>query len=119
MLQNGYVYVYYCAWIKPPHPKIALCICNQLRWVFWFNSDARFHGIGQLACVQTDHPRALTKSCYLDLSGLKQMSETEVSRADDRGPLNDVLRGRVLAALAAPIKTLSDPNRQLAIQNLT
>lgn len=113
------VYVYYCNWIKPPHKKIAICICDLKYWVFWFNSKAVFHNIGQLACDASDHPAALSKSCFLDLSSVKAMSQQEIASAIDRGPISDHFRKKILTALSAPNPKLPPVHKSLAISNLT
>lgn len=117
--QNANVCVYYCGWIKSPHDKIALCICDVNYWVFWFNSNAAFHNIGQLPCDSSDHPAALVKPCFLDLSGVKAMSQQEISAASGRGPISDVFRRKILTALSGPISRLSESHRLLAVTNLT
>lgn len=115
----GFLHVYYCNWIKKPHDKIAICVCRQRRWVFWFNSDAKFHGVGQLPCTPADHPGCITKSCFLDLSGLKEMSEQEIAQAESRGMISDVFRARILGALGEPIRMLPQAHRELVITNLS
>ncbi len=118
-IQNKSICLYYCGWINPPHDKIALVICSNRRWVFWFNSRAAFHGIGQLACGPADHPACLTKQCYLDLSGLKEMSEAEVNAAKGRGLITDAFRIRIHEALSQPIRRLPAAHRAVALTNLS
>lgn len=117
-LTNGFIYVYYCNWIRPPHDKIALCICKDSNWVFWFNSNAKFHNIGQLPCEGADHSTALRKACFLDVSGVKEMSASEVRNCVDRGEISPAFKARILQALGQPIKTLPEPHRALAIAAL-
>ncbi|HEV2628045.1 MAG TPA: hypothetical protein VGV41_05320 [Pseudolabrys sp.] len=117
-LKNKKVCIYLCQWIKNPHDKIALCVCDKQSFLFWFNSSAAFHGHGQLAIAAGEHP-AITKGCYLDLSGIKGISSSEATAARDRGPISDALKARVLAALANPIATLPEAHRNLALQNLS
>lgn len=117
-LINGNVCVYFCNWINPPHDKIALCICDQRSWVFWFNSHPRSHGHGQLLCDQNDHPGALTGPCTLDFSSVKAVAPSERAIVQSRGPISMAFRAKILSALANPIKTLPDAHRQLAIANL-
>lgn len=118
-VRKGNVCVYYCNWIKAPHDKIALCICDTNYWVFWFNSAAAFHKIGQLPCDAPDHPAALVKPCFLDFSSVKAMSQQEIAAAADRGPISDSFRAKILSALSAPIARLSSSHKNLAIANLT
>jgi hypothetical protein len=117
MLKISNVYVYFCRWVKDPHDKIALYFCNQKNWVFFFNSNPRFHGIAQLEMEPADHPRALTKRCFLDLSQVLAMSPPEVANASDRDPVSDALLDRVIAALEQPINTLSPVHQELALKN--
>ena len=114
----GHVYVYRCAWIKPPHDKIALCICGERNWVFWFNSDPRFHGQGQLAVGPADCPAALAKNGYLDLSSVKAVSPSEAGAALDRGPISPAFRAKIREALAQPIAPLPAAHKTLAMENL-
>jgi hypothetical protein len=116
-IQNKHVYVYPCRWIHPPHDKIALCICDRRSFFFWFNSNAAFHGIGQMVIGATEHP-AITKACFLDLSSVKGASAPELAAAQDRGPISPALAMRILTELANPISTLPEFHRQLALQNL-
>lgn len=120
-MNHGNVYVYYCAWIKDAHDKIALCVCGANNYCFWFNTDARYHGHGQLAVAPADHPSAITHNCFLDLSQIKAMDAAEIADAHsrDRGPISEAFRAKILAALAAPIKTLPDVQRNLAIANFS
>jgi len=118
-ISNAGVCVYYANWITPPHDKIAICICDQRSWVFWFNSSPRQHGHGQLSCLSADHPIALHRPCILDLSSVKFISPSERAAVQDRGLISPAFRAKILAALANPIKTLPDRHRLLAIANLT
>lgn len=118
MLRNGYLLIYYCGWIKNPHDKIALCACDKRNWVFWFNSDASFHGIGQILCDASDHPGCLTKACYLDVSSFKAMTDAEIVCAQSRGVLSAAFRARIVAALKGPNRRLSPANKAIALANL-
>jgi hypothetical protein len=114
----GNVYVYFCRWINPPHDKIALCICASPPLFFWFNSKAAFHGQDQLRVAAREHA-AITRDCYLDLSGVKGISDLELRDRKDRGTISDVFRARILAALTQPIKLLPEVHRKLALASLT
>lgn len=105
-------------WIDPPHPKIGVCICAERNWFFWFNSDARFHGHGQLAVAKSEHEEALTKDCTLNLAEVCAASPQELSTAEDKGAVPAALMAKVIATLEQPIPTLSDINRKLALKNL-
>lgn len=120
-MNHGHVYVYRCAWIKPAHDKIALCICGANNYCFWFNTSPRHHGHGQLEVGPADHPAAITQKCYLDLSQVKAMDASEVANAEGRarGLVSIAFRAKIIGALAVPIKTLPDLHRNLAIANLT
>lgn len=113
----GNIYVYYCAWLDPPHDKIGLCICDQRNWVFWFNSEARFHGIAQLPIAARSHA-AIPKDCFLDLAGVKVLSAAEIAVAEDKGPINEALRSLIKGALGSPIKRLPELHRQQALNVL-
>ena len=117
MLVRKNVFVFYCNWIADPHDKIGLCICDARAWCFWFNSAARSHGHGQLAISAGEHS-ALPKNCFLDLSGVKVLNQTERSAANDRGQISQALATKILMALSTPIKLLPETHRQLAIANL-
>lgn len=117
-LVDSHVYIYWSNIVKPiPKPKIALCFCAAQSWVFWFNTDARYHGHGQMPCAAGCHT-AISTDCYLDLSGVKFMSASEIAAASSRGPLSPQFRQQVLDALSVPIRLLSDEKRQLALANL-
>ena len=118
MFNLGHVYVYYCHWIKNPHDKIGLCIRSNPNWFFWFNSDAAFHGHGQVLVKNAEHP-AITKDCYLDLSGVRAASYEELKGAVDRGIIGVPLRTRILVVLQNPIEPLPDAHRNIALANLT
>jgi hypothetical protein len=117
LVATKHVYVYLCRWIKNPHDKIALCICDQRNFFFWFNSTAAFHGEGQLAIKSGEHA-AITKDCFLDLSGVKGISPQEIKTVANRGPISPALSKRIVTALSTPIPPLPDAHRQLAITNL-
>jgi hypothetical protein len=112
--QLGYVYVIYCSWIKPPHDKISLCIDDKNSWFFWFNSEKKVHGIGQVAAPQACHG-AIVKDCFLDISGVKTFSPNDLATARDRGPLVDPFRTTVRDALTAGVSLLPASHRDLAL----
>jgi hypothetical protein len=116
-LRIANVYVYFCRWVREPHDKIALCFCDKRNWVFFFNSKPKFHRIAQLEMETADHPRALTKRCFLDLSEVLLMSAPEVASALEREPISDALLNRVIAALDQPIDTLTPMHQELALGN--
>lgn len=118
MLICGHIYIYRCNWINPPHDKIALCVCDERKWFFWFNSDPRVHGEGQLQVARDCHA-AITKDCYLDLGSVKAVSEAELAAARDIGPISDALRADIEAALANPIRVLPEMHRTVARDNLS
>lgn len=113
-LTIGNIYVIHCSWIKPPKPKICLCICDKRNWFFWFNTDRRFHGIGQLPIAANAH-RQITHDCFLDLSGVKFASASEVASAADKGAINVGLRNEIKVALSSPIKRLPEAHRLHAL----
>lgn len=112
------IVVYYCNWIKNPHDKILLCVCDQLNWGFWFNSNPAFHGHGQLKVEPADHVSAIYNICYLDLSSIKKMSYQEISQAQSRGTISPAFSAKILCALSNPIKPLPETQRLLACANL-
>jgi hypothetical protein len=114
----GNTYRYYCQWIEEPHHKRCICFCPERHWVFWFNSEARIHGIGQLPVKQTEHPNGLTKDCFLDLSSVKALLPGEIAGIEDKGPVPEALRIRILDALSSEIDLLPNANRLLALGNL-
>lgn len=117
-LTAGHVFIYQCLWVRPPHPKIALCFCSERRWVFFFNSNPCFHGIAQLEVEPGEHNTALTKPCFLNLSETLCLSLDEVKNARDTGIISAASRDRVVAVLANPIKTLPGAQRALALEKL-
>ena len=119
-LVRGNVYVYHCVWINPPHDKIAICICNVRNWFLWFNTNAAFHGLGQLAIVQADHPSAITRNCFLDLSAVKGSSPQELIDAakNDRGPISAPLKEKIRLVLQTPIPLLPDLHRSVILECL-
>jgi len=116
-LVPGEIYVYFCFWIIPPHKKIALYICEENDFVFWFNSEPRFHKIGQLVVADGAHT-AINKDCYLDLSGVKKMDPNEIPKAKSRGPVKGKLRKDILGMLENEIITLPDIHKKMAIAAL-
>ena len=120
VLVRGNVYVYHCRWIIPPHDKIAICVCNNRNWVLWFNTKAAFHGLGQLAVGKADHPNAITRDCFLDLSAVKGSSPQELIDAakNDRGPMSATLKEKILNALQTPIPLLPDFQRSVILECL-
>ena len=113
----GNVYVVFCHWIKPPHDKIAVCLCAQRGWFFWFNSKAAPHAVAQIAIDKGEHP-AISKDCFLDLSGVRVFSPNELRAAQDRGPLSAATRAKIAPLLLSPIKLLPDAHRTLAASAL-
>lgn len=118
-LAAGRVFRYRCRFTNPPKVKIGLCICPERKWFFWFNTDARSHGIAQLAADVNDCAGALTRACFLDMADVKAVSPAEMETLEDCGAISAEFCARVLEALAGPIKTLPDVHRQLASANLT
>lgn len=115
--QLGYVYVIFCSWINPAHDKISLCISTEHNWFFWFNSDAKHHGIGQLPAPNGCHP-AITKDCFLDLSGVKTFTPKDLATARDRGPLSNPFKVLVINTLNAGVSLLPASHRDLALTAL-
>jgi hypothetical protein len=117
-LNCGTVYVYYCATLKNPHDKIALCISERASRFFWFNSLPNFHGIAQLPIRAGEHG-ACSKSCYLDLSTVWTVDPADLVAAKDRGPISASLCARIIPILSAKISMLSDIQREMALRNLS
>ena len=113
----GNVYVVFCYYIKSPHDKISLCVCASSHFFFWFNSSPARHGIAQILIAAGEH-HAITKDCYLDLSGVRVFTPNDIKPGDSRGPVSAALKARILAALSSPIKLLPEAHRQLALANL-
>lgn len=75
---------------------------------------------GQLSCNQSDHSGAITKQCYLDLSGVKAISSIEIRNANHRGPISDAFRAKIVNVLTnLPPRLLSPAHRALALTNLS
>lgn len=111
------MYVIHCSWIHPPHDKISLCISSEKNWFFWFNSDKKTHGIGQVVAPDGCH-RAISKDCYLDLSGVKTFSPNDLKTAQERGALTDPFKTVVRDTLKAGVKTLPASHRDLGLAAL-
>jgi hypothetical protein len=111
----GHVYVIPCDWLNDPHDKICLCIDPVRSFFFWFNSNARPHGLGQCPVANEAHG-AITKDCFLDLSGLRFMSTSELARAQHRGPVGEPLKSQIIAVLSVRISNLPDSHRLLALE---
>lgn len=117
---RGNIYVYRCRWIDPPHDKIALCICDKRNWFLWFNSKAAFHGQGQLPITPLDHPAAIAKDCFLDLSSVKGSSQEEIAEAveKNRGHISDDLKKKIIAMLEKPIPVLVEVHRTVIMESV-
>jgi hypothetical protein len=118
-LTVGHIYRYHCCFIDPPKNKIGLCVNADPVWFFWFNTNARWHGFGQLPAEAADHPAALNRECFLDLSDVKGVSNAEMQTMIDWGMISDAFRNRIIGALEQPIGRLSTRQRALALDNLT
>ena len=70
--------------------------------------------MGQLPIAARAH-RKITHDCFLDLSGVKSASASEVASAADEGAINAVLRNQIKAALSSPIKRLPEAHRLHAL----
>lgn len=114
----GNVYTYHCDSLPNPHNKFGLCVSDRASWVFWFNSNARFHGKGQLRIIKSEHA-VCVKDCYLDLSTIQRVSPAELSRAIDNGAISALLRAKIIAALGQKIDTLPETQREAALRNLS
>lgn len=87
-------------------------------WGFFFNSKSRSKGIGQIKCVPDDCPKALTKDCYLDVSGLKAMKPEELARATEFDPISERLYEILIAELTSGNDMLSEAHRVVALVGL-
>lgn len=112
------VYIYRCDWLNPPHPKIFLCADGPKGWGFFFNSEARRHGIGQIECIPADCPRALTKDCWLDVSGLKAMTLADIGRSTEFDEVDQRLFDVLIAELTKGNDMLSEAHRLIALNGL-
>lgn len=105
-------------YINPIHEKISLCICPNQPLFFWINSNARFHGVGQLL-IKKDICPFLQYDSYLDLSSVKTGSVSEMSTARNEGAMSTDMKKLVVAQLANSNQLLADSHRLLAIANLS
>lgn len=103
-LQVGHTYRYKCLWIVPQHHKIAICFCAEKNWCFWFNSDPRFHGHGQIAVTSAEHAAALVKDCTLSLADVFAISSQELVTAEDKGATPNALLVRLVSVLKTQLK---------------
>lgn len=119
MLIRGNVYVVYCNYIKPPHDKICLCFCEVDRLFFFINSQPRFIADAQVLIEVKDAASGvLSYDSYIDLSGPKTFSDTEVARGHDRGPLSADAIKRIRSCLQNGASTLTARYKALALANL-
>src|SRR4051812_829370 len=102
-LINGHVYAYECEQLQKP--KQGLCISAKSAWLFWFNTERRFHGQGQLP-IRGGEPPSLPRDGYLNLSMVVRLHLSEITGAVDKGPISSSLRQKVIAALKGPIPML-------------
>jgi hypothetical protein len=114
----GNIYWITYSYIFPIHEKISLCVCPERPLFFWINSNAKVHGVGQLALSQALCPQ-LHHDSFLDLSGLKTGSEADLQTARDDGPMSEAMKTQVLLELSTPIRLLTEAHRALALGNLT
>jgi hypothetical protein len=110
----GNIYAYDCEALQKP--KIGLCVSAKASWLFWFNTEARQHGEGQLFVPSSENP-VFTKGGYLNLSLVVRMGFGEIASASDKGPMSASLRARFIAALREPIKPLSGLQRDTILRN--
>lgn len=113
----GNIYWITFQFIQPVHEKISLCICPDRPLFFWVNSAPKVHGVGQLL-VSPNECLILNYDSYLDLSGVKTGSESEMQTARDAGPISDSLRNLILEELGNQIRLLPVAHRELALRNL-
>src|SRR5215204_6290761 len=114
----GHVYVVRTTLTRPPKNKIVVCVSAEENLFFWFNTEARRHGIGQLLIAAHSH-RALSRDCYLDLSRVTTFLPVELQIAEDRGPISQHLAFEIISAIKARIRTLAPRHAALAINNLS
>jgi hypothetical protein len=115
----GHIYVVNTTLARPTKDKLTVCICGSDGLFFWINTDARQHGVGQLALHSTDHA-ALRHDCFLDCSRATTFLPNELRSAQPRGPISADLSARVVKYLTdTPPKTLTPRYLKLAIENLS
>lgn len=68
--------------------------------------------------VKAGEHAKITKDCYLDLSGVKTISPSELAGIADCGPLSLVFKVRIKVALGSPIELLAEIFRVAALSNL-
>jgi len=88
------------------------------RWGFFFNSEPRKHGIGQLECYQQDNEEALSKTCYLDLTGIKAATLAEEARATEYDEISQRLYECLIIEFTNGNDLLSDVHRLVALNGL-
>ena len=113
----GNIYWITFSFIQPAHEKISLCVCPDRPLFFWINTIQKTHGVGQLLIEQVVC-NALNYDSYLDLSGVKTGSATEMATARDAGAMSAAMKALVLAELANPIRLLPEDHRTIALTNL-
>jgi hypothetical protein len=114
----GHLYYIWCSFIEPQHEKISICFCADAPFFFWVNSQPRMHGVGQVP-LAAGITNGIEKGSYVDLSGVKMFAEKDLAKARDFGPIEPVAKALILAELSAPIPTLADLYRELALANLS
>lgn len=110
----GNIYAYDCDALQKP--KIGLCVSAKASWLFWFNTEARSHGEGQLFIPKTEN-KVFIKDGYLNLALVVRMGFSEIAGANDKGSMSAALRARFITALQKPIKPLSTLQRDTILRN--
>lgn len=88
----------YATIAKPPKEKIAVCISADREWFLWINTNAAFHGQGQIPLTAADHP-ALKHDCFLDASRVLSHAKSDI--AHERDEISAGLAKRIHAELSA------------------
>ncbi len=69
--------------------------------------------------IRAQEHSAITRNCFLDLSGIKGAGPNELNAAVDRGAISDSLRTRMCIALEVSIPILPSSQREIALRNLS
>lgn len=76
-MRLGFVYPVFTSLKDPPDRKYVLCVCEDRNLCLWFNTEPRYHGIGQIPVRAGDHDY-LVRNSYLDCSRVVLHPEEEI-----------------------------------------
>lgn len=117
-LEVGRIYIIPVTYIRPPKPKICLCVCEARPWFLFINTKPH-RDVGHSVPISTAESSTLQYDSHLDLSAVFTYQPDDIAAGQARDLLAVPAIERAITALAAGVKQLPKVHADHVIAKLT